>query len=324
MGRRDGERKLGAGQNGDGSTHLGRETTGGGHVGDLVTKSAHDMVTISHQTQINGNTTESQDPHGHGSLGDVDVGILPDVVDGGKGADGVGDVVGTVSKGSEASRDDLDGREEALGIRVKLCGVGMDFVDVSVLGRVDVVVKTSQGLLHQPLGKVLLVTLLQLDKGRVGLTIDLNGGIKVLLALDGGGLSHLLLEDGGLDAFADERSVENVVPLEILIVLDLATQEGAQEEQAPGKDNGAYTDGDSSGDTDRRLLEVRLWCALEDDVKDVDHDCNTKVGGDGNQTTAEGIVMIENHVFREQEEDGADQTGSDGRDDPGKDNLGDT
>ncbi len=83
MSRRDGESQLGAGQDSNGSTHLGRETTGRAHVSHLVSERAHDVVTIGHQTNINRHTAKGKDPDGDGGFG-IDFGILPNVVDGGK------------------------------------------------------------------------------------------------------------------------------------------------------------------------------------------------------------------------------------------------
>lgn len=70
----------------------------------------------------------------------------PNVVDGGKGTNGVGNTVGTVGKGGEAGSDNLGSREEALGLRVKLGGVLVSSKGGFVLSLVDIVLEAAKEL----------------------------------------------------------------------------------------------------------------------------------------------------------------------------------
>lgn len=258
------------------------------------------MVTIGHQTKINGNASKDKNPGRNGGLGDVDVGVLPDVVNGGKGANGVGNIVRTVGKGSKAGGDDLDGGEESLGVRVKLGGMIVDGVDVAVLLGLNVLVKTGKDSALQLFENPVLL-LFKSDKRGVGLGITRVDRVSSkLLAIS---LGDLLVVDGGLLALANKGDIEEVEPLEVLTILDLAAEERTEEEEAPKEDSKADTDSNTDGDTNGSRLQLGVGCALEDDVEDVDHDGDTKVCRDGNQTAAEGVIVLENDVLGEKEEE---------------------
>lgn len=317
MGRGNGETELGAGQDGDRGTHLGRETTGGGHVGHLVTEGAHDVVTVGHQTKIDGNTSKGKNPDGDGGLLDVNVSVLPDVKDGGKGTDGIGNIVGTVGKGGEAGSDDLDGREETLSIAVVLGSVVVDSVGVLVMGDVDLLGKTvGEGTLEL-LAKGLLLGL-ESNQRSIGLAFT---SLKISIS----GLATLLLENrGDLALGLDEGDDEEVEPPEVLVVLDSAAEEGAEEEEAPEEDKGTDTESNTDGNTNVAVrLEGGIWGTLEDDVEDVDGQSNTEVGGDGNETALERVLVSQDQELSGTKDEGTDNTGADGGDDPGEDNLGD-
>lgn len=316
MGRGDRETQLGAGQDGDGGGHLCRETTGRRHVGDLVTESAHDLVTVGQETQIDGHTTKDQDPGGDGGLR-VEIGVVPDVEDGGEGTNGVGNIVRTVGKGGEAGRDNLDGREEALSHRVVLGSILVDSSGIGALVFMDVVSQTSKGSLLELLEEGHLA-LLELDQGRIDPALSIDTLSLTLLLL---GLS--IINNNTL-ALANKGNVEDVEPLERLLVLDSAAEERAEEEEAPEEDSETDTDGNTDGDTDGGRLEAGGWGTLEDDVKDLDGKGDTEVEGDGNQTALERVIVLKNNIASEHEEDGAYNTGSDGGDDPGRNNLVDT
>lgn len=318
MGRGDGETELGAGQDSDRGTHLGRETTGGGHVGHLVTEGAHDVVTVGHQTKIDGNTSKGKNPDGDGGLLDVNVSMIPDIVDGGKGTDGVGNIVGAVGKGGEAGSDDLDGREETLSIAVILGGVVVDSVGVLVVGDVDLLGETVGDGTLELLGKGFLLGL-ESNQRSVGLAFT---SLKISIS----GLATLLLDNfGNLALGLDEGDDEEVEPSEVLTVLDLTAEERAEEEEAPEEDKGTDTKSNTDGNTNVAVrLEGRVWGTLEDDVEDVDGQGNTEVGGDGNETALERVLVLQDQELGGTENEGTDNTGADRGDDPGEDNLGDT
>lgn len=83
----------------------------------------------------------------------------PNVVDGGKGTNGVGNIIGTMGKGGEAGGDNLDSREEALGLGVKLGGVLMSSKGGLVLSLVDIVVEAAKELGLHALSKGLVLFL---------------------------------------------------------------------------------------------------------------------------------------------------------------------
>lgn len=120
---RDGNGVLGCQNDGDGSTQLHRESAGWGVRSKAVTQYAHDVVSVSGETDDNPCTTENENP-------DRDVRVLacdgigaPDVVYNGVWANCVGNIVGTMRKGGGASGHDLDERVQVLGVVVELLSV---------------------------------------------------------------------------------------------------------------------------------------------------------------------------------------------------------
>lgn len=135
MGGRDRETELGAGQDSEGGTEGEREATGGRDEANVVTQGGHDSVTEGKETDIDSNTTVGKDPGGDGGCtGDVDHAVLPNIVDGGQGTDGVGDIVGTVGKGRETGSEDLEGTEELLGLGLVASGLVVEVVDLLGVG----------------------------------------------------------------------------------------------------------------------------------------------------------------------------------------------
>lgn len=126
------------------------------------------------------------------------------------------------------------------------------------------------------------------------------------------------------DTLRDYGDVKDMVPLEVLVILDLAAKVRSEEEEEPKEDSKTDTDCDTNGDTDAGLSEIRLGYALENNIKNLDSQSNTKVGRNGNQSATERVVVLENKVLCEQEEHGADNTRGNGGNDPGQDNRRDT
>ena len=56
--------------------------------------------------------------------------------------------------------------------------------------------------------------------------------------------------DRGLLTLADKGNEEDVKPAEVLVVLDLAMEEGMEEEEAPQEDSKTDTDGNTDKDSD--------------------------------------------------------------------------
>lgn len=111
---RDGELKLGGHNNGDSGAELHRETTRRRMQRNLVAESTHDVVAVRPETNDDTGTAKSQDPRWHGDTG-ANVVCLPDEVDCGVGANGIGHVVGTVCKGCGRGGEDLEEGVSVLG-----------------------------------------------------------------------------------------------------------------------------------------------------------------------------------------------------------------
>ena len=129
-----------AGDDDDGGSEFDGETAGGGDLGELDTDGLDDGVAIGAEADDDAGAADDEDPCGE--LGLLDQVLLAvDMHDGGKGADGVGDVVGAVRKGIAARGEDLEVPEDALGSLIKDLGVVMDLLHCEVLldGRVGVV-----------------------------------------------------------------------------------------------------------------------------------------------------------------------------------------
>lgn len=146
VGGSDRELELGAGQDSNRGGHLSREATSRKHGGTLVTKGLHDVVTIGHQSNVNSNTSKDQNPDRDKSLLRVDTGMHSNVVDSGKGTDRIGHIIGSVSRGGKASSDNLDCREEVLGLGVKFGGMLVGSKDDFVLSLVDVMAESAKEL----------------------------------------------------------------------------------------------------------------------------------------------------------------------------------
>lgn len=117
LGGGDGEGKTGGEHNGDSSSQLHRETTDWRVESDAVTKVAHEVVSVSPETDGNCSSSEDENPDWHGRVLAGSAG-LPDVVHGGQGSHSVSNVVGTVTERSGGSSQNLEERVQVLDLLV--------------------------------------------------------------------------------------------------------------------------------------------------------------------------------------------------------------
>lgn len=97
---------------------------------NLVTERAHDVVAVCPETDDDTGTTECEDPEWDGDLG-ADLGGGPDEVNGGVGADGVGDVVGAVGERGGRGSEDLEERVGILGTVVVVLAGSVNLLNVA-------------------------------------------------------------------------------------------------------------------------------------------------------------------------------------------------
>lgn len=97
-GGRDGDSVLRGQEDSDSRAELHRESTRGRVHGETVTEGGHDIVPVGRETDNEHASTEGEHPDGGGRVGRGNNTVGPDVVDGGKRTDGVGNVVGAVGK----------------------------------------------------------------------------------------------------------------------------------------------------------------------------------------------------------------------------------
>lgn len=95
-----------------------------------------------------------------------------------------------------------------------------------------------------------------------------------------------------IDALGDHKEVKDVVPPEILVVLNLAAKVRPEEEEAPEKSCDTDNDSNTLWDTKAGRFEIRLGCALKNEVIDLDCQSDTKITGNSNQTAAERVVVL--------------------------------
>lgn len=117
LGRGHRQRQTGGQHHGQRGTKLHAETTRRRVQRDAVAQVAHEVVAVRPETDGDGGTSEHQDPDGHGRVLAGGVG-LPDVVDGGQRAHGVGDVVGAVGERRGGGGHDLQEGKEVLDFGV--------------------------------------------------------------------------------------------------------------------------------------------------------------------------------------------------------------
>lgn len=113
----------------------------------MVTERAHDVVSPGGKTNVDGNTTVSQNPGlDRSRLGKTDTftTVLPDVVDDAKGTNGVGDVVGAVGERGKRAGEHLQEGVELFGLGFESDG---SLVQVGVL--VSIVVSNFLAILPQ-------------------------------------------------------------------------------------------------------------------------------------------------------------------------------
>ena len=106
LGGGDGQAKARGEEHGDGGAELHGETTGGGQLGDAVAKGTDDVVAVEPETSAEQDTGDNQNKDGSVGLG-LDLASLEGLVGGNPGADGVGNIVGTVRDGHDHGRGNL-------------------------------------------------------------------------------------------------------------------------------------------------------------------------------------------------------------------------
>jgi hypothetical protein len=104
-GNRDTE--LRSQDDGNGGSEFHRESTGRRVEGDFVTERDHHVVSVSSETNDDHGTTKGQHPNGGFGVFVGRETSVPDKVNRGKGTDGIGDIVGTVSESLSARGHDL-------------------------------------------------------------------------------------------------------------------------------------------------------------------------------------------------------------------------
>jgi hypothetical protein len=212
---RDGKGKAGGHDDSDSGSELHGESTGGRLESQTVTKVAHDVVSVSPETNDDTSSSVTENPDGDGRLlGDV-AGV-PDEVDGGERTDSVGDIVGSVGERRGGSSQDLEERVQVLSLVVEVSSTSVHVNNVSgktrsstgLLGN-DVLVDSVHEGLPDSLGKVLgqvpgtgigllniLKSLSASDVGLLGNSMSVGLGTVDLSLL--GGLEVLHVGNGGL------------------------------------------------------------------------------------------------------------------------------
>lgn len=112
--RADGQAHTTGQKHRDGGAQFRAEASTGTHLRDAVAERTDDLEAEEPESRAEEETGDDEHPDGGGDLGGHFVG-LPRAVGGGPGADGVGDVVGSVRDGHEHCGEDLAVGEEVLG-----------------------------------------------------------------------------------------------------------------------------------------------------------------------------------------------------------------
>ena len=123
--------KFGGKDDGDGSTEFHRETTGRRLEGQAVAQILHDVISIGPETDDDTRATKSKNPCRNSSLAAFNAAVAPDFVDGGIGADGIGDVVGTMSERCGGGSHDLEEGEHVLDLVVKVGGTSVGILKIT-------------------------------------------------------------------------------------------------------------------------------------------------------------------------------------------------
>lgn len=105
------------------------------------------------------------------------------------------------------------------------------------------------------------------------------------------------MDRGTSDTSLDKGRAEGMVPAQRLVVLDLAAEVWAKEEETPEKDGTGNSERDTQNGADGQLGKTEARGALENDVEDVDEDGDGKVEGDGSKTPLERILMTKDKEF---------------------------
>lgn len=123
--------KTGGQDNGDNRSQFHRETAGRRHQRNSVTQVSHDVVAISPETDDDAGTTKAENPDGDFRLLTRNKTGVPDLVDGGIGTDGIGNIVCSVNKRGGSGSHDLEEGVEVLGLVVKVCSTSVDLLNIT-------------------------------------------------------------------------------------------------------------------------------------------------------------------------------------------------
>lgn len=194
LGCGDGNSETGGHDDSNSGAKLHGETTGRRMEGQAVTQVAHDVVTISPETNDNTGSTVGKDPDRNRRLL-CDGTRIPDQKDGGKRTDGVRYVIGTVSEGRGGSGENLKEGVQMLSLVIKVSSAGVHVDDVAnKIGTLflfldNVPVNTVHETSPESLGKVLrkvpwasvlLLNFVESLSGLLSLSLD---GLNIVGAL---------------------------------------------------------------------------------------------------------------------------------------------
>lgn len=363
LGGGDGETKLGGEEDGDGGSKLHGVATGGGVLGDAVAQVAHDVVAKGPEADTEGETTNSLDPVGGVRLLADDT-RLPDNVLGGEGANGVGDIVGTVGNGHDHGGADLGGGPEMLHLVVKDGGALVDVLEAAGLVADDVAGDAVAGD-HADGGpdalgmgpgeavdglEILLAGLVDGGLGGVatvggdGLLAGVHGDALAFL-LDGVGLGVVVVagvlagvvvgDDGDLGlagpvqvvAVLEQKGTHGDVPeAEAGVLLDeLGVEVGDEEEGSDDKDTAKDTEDDATGLASTHLLNGGdAVTTVHDEEEGEDTSSEGIVEGNNTEGSLEGVLAGVDKDADAQHDDCAKTSGNERGDTPRGGNLADT
>lgn len=144
--------ETGGHNNSDGGSELHGETTGWRLQSKTVTEIAHNVVSISPETNDQGGSTVTETPNWDwGLVGELS--SVPNQVDGGERTDGVGKIVGSVSEGSGGGSENLEERVQMFGLVVEMSSTGVHIVNVA--SELGLTVLSVDNVLTSTVGKAL-------------------------------------------------------------------------------------------------------------------------------------------------------------------------
>lgn len=247
-------------EDGDRGAELHGETTGRRVHGQSVTEDGHDVVAVSGQADDDHTSTKGEHPSWRRRIRGGGPTSVPNLVDGGKRSDGVGDIVGTVGERGGTGGHDLKEGVQVLGLVGVLVrslvhslqplshligATGLHGVDVDTRtvgkGADDLVSEDDPQVLRQPPESLdLVLVLLNFVEGNLGslaesrtlVTMDLGLGISLGFGLaTGRGGRRAKGYVGGLVVFVIS-SVNSVVGNVGHAVLDRLRSGSLPEERA--------------------------------------------------------------------------------------------